>query len=65
MNDRRAVVLYYSAGSQGLDTERSRSERPAAEAAPRLASGQGLALASVLALGLWSAIWWVVSAVSS
>ena len=65
MKDSRALAFHYSAGSQGLDTGRSRSEHPAAEAAPGLATGQSLALALALSLGLWGAFWWAVSAVIS
>jgi hypothetical protein len=65
MSDSRVVVLHYSAGSRTLDTERFRSEPPAAEAAARLALGPSLLLALLLSLGLWGAIWWVASAVIS
>jgi len=65
MNDRRVVVFHYPAGSGSFDTERFRSEAPAAEAAPRLAPGASLLLALLLSLGLWGGIWEIVSTLIS
>jgi hypothetical protein len=64
MKDGQALALHYSGGSQRRDMDRLRSERATAGAA-RLTPGQGLALASGLSLGLWGAIWWVISTVIS
>ena len=61
MNDRRVVVFHYPGGLGSFDTERFRSEAPAAEAASRLAPGACLLLALLLSLGLWGAIWRVAS----
>jgi len=61
MSDRRVVVFHYPAGSGSFDTERFRSEAPAAEATSRLAPGASLLLALLLSLGLWVAIWRVAS----
>jgi hypothetical protein len=57
MSDRRVVVFRYPAGSGSFDTERFRSQAPAAEAAPRLAPGASLLLALLLSFGLWGRIW--------
>jgi len=61
MSDRRVVVFHYPAGSGKVDTERFRSETPAAAATSRLAPGASLLLALLLSLGLWVAIWRVAS----
>jgi len=65
MNDRRVLVFHYPAGSGSFDTERFRSEAPAAEATPRLAPGASLLLALLLSLGLWGGIWGIVSTLIS
>jgi hypothetical protein len=65
MSDRRVVVFHYPAGSERFDTERFRSEAPAAEAAPSLAPGASLLLALLLSLGLWGGIWGIVSTLIS
>ena len=56
MSDRQVLVFQYSASSWNIDTERFRSEPPAAETIPRLAPGPSLLLALLLSLGLWGAI---------
>ena len=65
MSDRRVVVFHYPAGSGSFDTERFRSEAPAAEATSRLAPGASLLLALLLSLGLWGGIWEIVSTLIS
>jgi hypothetical protein len=61
VSDRQVLVFQYSASSWNIDTERFRSEPPAAETIPRLAPGPSLLLALLLSLGLWGAFWWVAS----
>ena len=72
MSDRRVVVFRYPAGSGSFDTERFRSQAPAAEAAARLAPGASSLLALLLSLlalllslGLWGGIWGIVSTLIS
>ena len=65
MNDRRVVVFHYPGGLGSFDTERFRSEAPAAEATSRLAPGASLLLALLLSLGLWGGIWRIVSTLIS
>jgi hypothetical protein len=60
MSDRRAPV-HYSASLRSLSDLDPRPQ--AAETAYRLAAGPSLLLALLLSLGLWGAIWWVVSAI--
>ena len=63
MADYSASKFHYLGRSQSPHDERSRSEPAAADAATRLtplAALAGLAVALLLSLGLWAAIWQTV-----
>ncbi len=60
MADYSASKFHYLGRSPSPHDERSRSEPAAADAATRLTPLAGLAVALLLSLGLWAAIWQTV-----
>lgn len=65
MSDDVVSPSYDSAVSESGHSGRFHPDAAASDAIPRLASGVGLIVVLFLSIGLWGAVWLVVSALGS